>query len=123
LEETLESGFCSHCGAKITNDNVVRTVQADDCTDDSENHIRIGYRGLFPKVLVTIDDKDSFQIKHNTTIKVGMVLGEHVLSLRTVMHSTGGELDRITFVATKDHDFLVRGGGKLKLKLKIFQLN
>jgi len=123
LEEKMESGFCLHCGSRIKNDNVAQPVSIDGSPDNAENHIRIGYRGLFPKVLIMIDDKNTFHVKHNQTIKVGIERGEHVLSLRTLMHSgAGGELDRLSFVVTEDHDFLVKGGGKLKLKLKIVQL-
>ena len=122
LEEDMKSGFCLHCGGKIVNDTAAQPVPVLG-VPDAEHHIRVGYRGLFPKVLITIDDKECYGIRHNETIKIGVVSGEHVLSLRTnILSSAGGELDRLSFVTTGDHDFLIKMGGKLRLKLKIHQL-
>ena len=120
LEDDMESGFCLHCGSELTNKSTIRSVGNPD---DAEHRIRIIYRGLFKKVMITVDGKESFTIDNRMTIRFGIGPGEHELSLRPIPYDTpGGEIDRLSFVVSGDHDFKVVMGGKLKLRLKIIQI-
>jgi len=90
-----------------------------------EHDLRIAYKGLFPQAVIVLDDKEAFYIKNGHAVNLGACPGEHVLALRVVSHGThvGGELDRQIFTVTKDHEFRIGPGGKLKLKLKIIRMS
>ena len=90
-----------------------------------EHDLRIAYKGLFQQAVIILDDKEAFYIKNGRAVTLGAGPGEHVLALRVVSHGThvGGELDRLIFTVTKDHDFRIGAGGKLKLKLKIIKMS
>lgn len=61
------------------------------------------------KALITIDGKESFSVGKNEVVVVGTHLGKHDLSVTLISTSSNGfGLDTLSFVASKDHAFVVK---------------
>jgi DNA-directed RNA polymerase subunit RPC12/RpoP len=79
------------------------------------------------EVGIRVDNMESQSGTHKDIVVFGVKSGKHIVNVQMTGRSIEGikvsAVDQISFVSTKDHEFIIKSGGIFAPKIKIVQIN